>query len=125
MREFVVGQVAGWRLVPLMHEKLRREERERARLRLERVALVNKMAREGNKIAAVYAHRLFVARRSPEEQDRILEEMGAWWRPTKDAVSRAYEAIQGGIERNMGMTVEDFLWLRDYESSRRQESEGG
>ena len=92
-------------------------EQERDKLRRKKVALVHRMAKEGNPIALSYSFRLL--NRDPDHQDEVLAEIASMLDKVKVAVRKIHGAMQERIVRNTGMTLGDFLWLRDYESSRR------
>ena len=54
--------------------------------------------------------------KTPEEQDEWLRrELSALWTEMAPTALGLYSVLSNYLDRQTGMTVEDYVWLRDYE----------
>jgi hypothetical protein len=54
--------------------------------------------------------------RTPAEQDELLREaLSALWTEMAPTAVGLYGVLSSYLARQTGMTVEDYVWLRDYE----------
>lgn len=97
-----------------IEERAREREALADELRAERIALIERMAFEGNQVAIRWAAELATAR-GPDAEDRVLRQVAREWEEMKRVLRATHERISRVVGEHTGMTLEDFVWLRDYE----------
>jgi hypothetical protein len=77
------------------------------------------MAREGFEPAAILYSRLKAAELEEDVEAAKREAFHNWkaeyWGPVMKWIEGVYEALSEAVREQTGMTLEDFLWLRDFE----------